>query len=95
VPGETNGWNVVEAEDVVDKKDHDVNGGSGDTATLEKHRIQQEHSSEPLLSIPREDTQASSVEKGVKEDSAGIDDSTQVDVEKTHTTKMEGLELGD
>jgi hypothetical protein len=94
-PEETNDGNVVEAEDSIDiestEEEGDVDVGSGDIATLEERRIQQEDSSEPGSSIPREDTQASPVENDTNEDSAGIDDSTPVNVEKTDTSKMEEL----
>ena len=91
-----NGGNVVEAEDIIDfestEEKDDVGRDSGGTATLEEQRLQQEDSSQLGSSISREETQASNVEKDTNEDaSAGVDESTQVDGESTHTTNMEEL----
>ena len=92
----TNGGNIVEAEDIIDfestKEEGDVDRINGDTATLEDHHLQQEDSSQLGISTYREEAQASDVEKDTNEDaSAGVDESTRVDGESTHTTNMEEL----
>lgn len=96
---ETNGARKVveEAEDIIDiestEEADDVDSGDGDTATatFEEHCSQQEYSSQPESSFPREDTQASNLKTDTNEVSAGIDESRQSVWKRHIPPKMEEL----